>query len=347
MDGAAEARLTVIIPAYNAEAYIEDCIRSVLGQSFGALRLLVVDDGSADNTGEILCRLAAEDSRLTVLRTENRGPAMARNHALDMLENEDGYVMFMDADDRLLPSAVERAIDGAAQADVVIFGYVIENLDGSQRRYFEPEQHLTPTDMGGALTRLYKANLLNQVWGKLFRASLLREGGVRFPDYRWGEDRLFIFDCLERARRVTVLPDCGYCYVMHQGESLITKYYHKKFQVCLEADRKMGQLCQSFGVTDEGDARYMFAKSVFSCITTLFTPGCPLGAGEKRDYVRRIAENEQVRSRCRQVFGGFAVNFLCAVLQSGSVTLILAVFRMVALSGRLAPALFTSLKHRK
>lgn len=346
MDGSA-ARLTVIMPAYNAEEYIEVCARSVLGQSCRELRLVAVDDGSTDGTGDILAALAAEDSRVTVLHTANQGPAMARNRALELLDAECEYVMFMDADDCLLPGAAEYAMGAAGDADLVIFGFSIKNADGTERRYFEPEQHLSAEDIGGALLRLYKANLLNQVWGKLFRASLLREQALRFPDYRWGEDRLFIFDCLESAKSLTVLPECMYQYVMHPGESLITRYYDRKFQVCLEADSRMQELCRRFGVREEQDARYMFAKSVFSCITTLFTPGCPLSQGEKREYVRRIAESPQVRERCQRVFGGFAANFLCAVLRGGSVTLILAVFRLVALSGRLAPALFTGLKHRK
>ena len=347
MEGTAAVRLTVIMPAYNAEAYIEGCVRSVLDQSFRELELVVVDDGSTDRTGDILGALAAEDHRVTVLSAPNRGPAMARNLALERLSDRSEYVMFMDADDCLLPGAAEYAMAGADGADLVIFGFCIMNSDGSQQCYFEPEQHLNAGDIGGALTRLYKANLLNQVWGKLFRASLLRAEAVRFPDYRWGEDRLFIFDCLERTERLTVLPQCMYRYVMHPGESLITKYYDRKLQVCLEADRRMGELCRRFGVTEERDARYMFAKSVFSCITTLFTSGCPLSYGEKREYVRHIAESGQVRERCRDVFGGPAVNFLCAVVRGGSVTLILAVFRLVALSGRLTPALFTRLKHRK
>ena len=347
MNGSSVPALAVIIPAYNAEAYIENSVRSVLSQSYGELRLIVINDGSTDRSGEILARLAAEDDRLTLLSTGNAGPAVARNRAMALLDGETRYVMFMDADDELLPGAIEYAMNGAQGADLVLFGFSIKSPDGSERRYFEPEQRLDAAAMGEALPRLYKANLLNQVWGKLFSFPLIRKGGLSFPDYRWGEDRLFIFGCLERAERVAVLPECMYRYLMHPGESLITKYYDRKFQVCLEADRRVRALGEHFGVEDQRDLRYMFAKSVFSCLTTLYSPSCPLSGAEKREYARQIADSAYVRERCSRVFGGFAVNFLCAVLRSGSVTLILTVFCLVALAGRLAPGLFVKLKHRK
>ena len=342
------AALTLIMPAWNAEKYIERSVRSVLDQSFRDLRLLAVDDGSTDGTAAILKRLAEADPRLTPMSVPNGGPGRARNLALDLLDEDKKYVMFIDADDVLLPDAAEKAVAAAeAGADLVLFGFSIMAVDGSRRDYCEPARTLSREELGGALGRLYKANLLNQIWAKLFRAEHIRAGHIRFPDYRWGEDRFFVFDNLERARRVAVLQDCLYRYIMHEGESLISKYYDRKFEVCLEIDRRMEDMCRSLGVTGERDFRYMFAKSVFSCLTTLYAPSCPLTEEEKRAAVKEIASNERVRRRCRDCSGGLPVRALCAVLRSGDPALMLAAFRGVAWVGRTAPNLFTSIKHRK
>lgn len=135
---------------------------------------------------------------------------------------------------------------------------------------------------------------------------------------------------------------------LHPGESLITKYCQgTSSRICIESDNRMQSLCSHFGVTDERDFRYMFTKSIFSCITTLFSPSCPLSHREKREYVRAVIENPHVRSRCSDVFGGFSAKFLCAVIRGGSVSLNMAVFYFVALAGKLAPKLFMTLKHRK
>jgi len=342
------AQTTLIMPAYNAAAYIERSVRSVLEQSVRDLRLIVVDDGSKDDTASILSALAREDERLTPLTVPNGGPAVARNRALELLGEETEYVMFLDADDVLLPDALEYALQGAAKgAELTVFGFSIREENGQLRNYCEPEALLDQNTLGQALGRLYTANLLNQVWGKLYSARLIRENGIRFSDYRWGEDRLFVFDCLEHCGTVCVLPECKYQYIMHPGESLISKYYEKKFQVCLEIDQRAQALCRRFGVEDDAPFRYMFLKSVFSCLTTLFTPGCPLDEKGKRAAAREIIESEQVRQRARGAAGGLPVKLPAAVLRSGSPGFTLWCFRLLARSSELAPELFRRIKHRK
>ena len=340
-------RAAVIMPAYNAEKTIERTVRSILAQTMEDLMLIVVNDGSSDGTGAILERLHTEDPRVHPITVPNGGPARARNIALEVVPAGTEYLMFSDADDLLIPDALQYAIENAGDADLVLMGFSILNPDGSEAKYFEPAARYTPETIGPALGRLYKANLLNQVWGKLFKASLVLDNTLRFPDYRWGEDRLFIYGCLEHAQSVAVLPACKYQYIMYPGESLITRYYDKKLDICVESDRRMEALCERFGVSDQRDQRYMFMKSVFSCLTTLFSPRCTLTAAQKRAEIRRTVTNERVLSRSRDVFGGTAVRMLCAVIRTKNVPLNYVTFRFVARAGTLAPRLFTKLKHRK
>ena len=342
------AKITLIMPAYNAEAWLSESIRSVREQSFRDFTLLVVNDGSTDGTAALLEKLAAQDNRVRPINSPNGGPAKARNLALENLDADTEYVMFLDSDDRLLPDALDYALQGAARgAELTIFGFTIEELGGGTRDYCEPEQMLNHDTLGAALGRLYKANLLNQVWGKLYSAKLLREQQIRFPDYRWGEDRLFVFACLEHCEKICVLPDCKYRYIMHEGESLITRYYDKKFTVCLETDSRMQTLCRRFDVKDDADMRYMFLKSVFSCLTTLFSPSCPLRYSEKRAVVREIITNGKLRKRSRGAAGGLPTRVLAWVLRTGNVSLTMLCFRLVAWVGKTAPGLFMTIKHRK
>ena len=347
MPSSTAPRAAVIMPAYNAAKTIERTVRSILGQTMGDLTLIVVNDGSTDETGAILELLHKEDRRLKPITVENGGPARARNIALEAVPEGTEYLMFSDADDLLAPDALSYAIENAGDADLVLMGFSILNPDGSEAKYFEPAARYTPETIGSALGRLYKANLLNQVWGKLYRADLVLGSALRFSDYRWGEDRLFIYDCLERAKTVAVLPECKYQYIMYPGESLITRYYDKKLDICIESDRRMEDLCRRFGVTDERDFRYMFMKSVFSCLTTLFSPKCTLTRAQKRAEIRRAVCNERVQARSRDVFGGAAVKLLCAVLRTKNITLNYAVFYLLARAGTIAPRLFTMIKHRK
>ena len=337
--------VTVIIPAWNAQRFLEATLESLLGQSHRNLRILVVDDGSTDSTPAILERIHLADPRLQYWTVPNGGPAKARNFALDHLPPETDYVMFLDADDLLLEDAVAYALAGAEGAELVIFGFAIRQMDRTLLPYCEPEQLQDRSELGASLARLYKANLLNQVWAKLFSAALVRD--LRFPDYRWGEDRLFLFQALERAEKLKILPECKHRYVMHEGESLITRYYDKKFRVCCEIDARMEALCEKLGVSEQADFRYMFAKSVFSCMTTLYARSCRLTRPEKRAVVAQIVNDPRVRRRCRGCAGGLPTRLLCAVLRSRLVGLNLFVFRLVAWCGEHLPQLFTRLKHRK
>lgn len=340
--------VSLIIPAYNAEADIERAIKSVLAQTHGNLELIVIDDGSTDGTADAARRAFGGDERARLVSIENVGPAKARNLGIEETAECADYVMFVDADDYIAPDTVEYALTGAERgAELVIMGFTIANPDGTHRDYFEPEAVLDAATLGEALPRLYTANMLNQVWAKLFSAQMLRRNRLRFPDYRWGEDRLFIFDCLECAERVAVLPECRYFYMMHAGESLISRYYDKKPEVCYLADARMQQLCSRFGTENDAGCRYMFVKSVFSCMTNLFSPSCTLDYRGKRAYVRDILQNAQVQSRSRGAFGGAAVKIMCGVMHTRLVWLNLFMFRTVAFVGRVTPKLFIALKHKK
>ncbi len=348
METAKSFKVSVIMPAWNSEKYIERSVKSILSQTHRDLELIVVDDGSTDRTGSILRRLAHDDPRLRCIRTENHGPAEARNTGLAELSEDSSYVTFIDADDELLPDALEYALESAdSGADLILMGFSIVEADGRERDYNEFDCLVRPQDMKSAFPRLYKANLLNQVWAKLYSTRLIRENSIRFRDYLWGEDRLFVFDCLERCSLIAVRNECKYRYIMHAGESLISRFYPKKFSVCLEADIRVQELCRRYGISDDPDLRYMFAKSVFSCITTLFTPSCTLSDEGRMIYIREIQSNPRVQQRCRDTAGGAAPNILCRILRKEKPRTVLNAFRAVALVGDKAPDLFIKIKHRK
>lgn len=342
------AKLSVIMPAYNAAEYISHSVRSVLGQSFEDLELIVVNDGSKDNTAEVLEAIGREDARLRLFSVPNGGPAKARNIGIEAAAEDSEYMMFIDSDDRLVLDAAEYAISGMENgADIVALGFSIVSADGSRRSYGEADCLITREELPKHFTRLYKANILNQVWAKLFRTSLIRDGGLRFQDYRWGEDRLFIFDALEKAELIRVLPESKYDYIMQPGESLITRFLNKKPEICALIDRRAVKLAGECGSEDGEWLRGMFAKSVFSCFTNLFAPSCPLDLKGRRDYVASVCGDEYVRSRLKGAGGGAAVKILSAVVLSGLPGLNLFVFRMTALASKLAPKLFMALKHKK
>ena len=181
--------VTVIMPAYNAAAYIEEAIRSVMNQTYGAWRLLVLDDGSSDDTTTIVQRLAAEDTRITLsCNTQNCGAARTRNRGLDLCT--DGYVAFLDSDDRWHPEKLAAQVNLAQQsgAEIIYTSYAIIDCNGKPCRspYIVPEH----TDFDAML----KENVIG-CSAVLLSPSAARK--YRFPIGFYHEDYCLWLDMLQ------------------------------------------------------------------------------------------------------------------------------------------------------
>ena len=185
--------VSVIMPAYNAAAYIEEAIRSVTAQTYGAWRLLVLDDGSTDRTVEIVQRLAAQDPRIVLLRNpQNLGAARTRNRGLELCD--EGYVAFLDSDDRWHPEKLATQISLAQEtdADIVYTSYAIIDTNGNPCRqpYVVPEH----TDFD----RMLKENVIG-CSAVLLSPRAARE--YRFPLGFYHEDYCLWLDMLRNGCR--------------------------------------------------------------------------------------------------------------------------------------------------
>lgn len=213
----------VILPVYNAEAYLGDSLQSVVGQSFVNWRLLAVDDGSTDRTREILYQWSRQDPRIQVITKTNAGPGAARNLALGHVSAP--WVCFLDGDDLLHPDYLKRLLELALDrgADLALGG-AISFHDGTGMPTFEGTGLLAlpialDTQTFSVLTpdfrrRFFAVGLAN--WGKLYRADLIRD--LRFSENRGGfEDKPFVIGALHRARAIAYTRQPLYYYRIRKG----------------------------------------------------------------------------------------------------------------------------------
>ena len=124
------SKISVVIPCYNVEPYLERCVSSVIGQTYPELEIILVDDGSTDATGELCDKLSKTDARIKVIHKENGGLSDARNAGIDVAEGE--FYSFVDGDDYLEPDAYEMMTKEMKSGDVslVSAGIVVENING-------------------------------------------------------------------------------------------------------------------------------------------------------------------------------------------------------------------------
>ncbi|MBE6950595.1 MAG: glycosyltransferase [Ruminococcaceae bacterium] len=182
-------KYSVIIPVYNAAQTLPRCLDSLAQQSYPDAELLLIDDGSTDDSGAICRAYAARDPRIVLLHKENGGVSTARNLGLDRARGE--YVLFVDSDDHVEPGYFDRldALDPDGLYDYLLFSY--RRSDGTCFR-LKPFASLDPAEYGARLARAYYRKWINVPWNKRYRRSILQEHHLRFhPELTIAEDALF------------------------------------------------------------------------------------------------------------------------------------------------------------
>lgn len=339
--------ISLIIPAYNSQRQIENCIASILAQTYQDFEVLIINDGSTDNTANIINQLSKKDNRIKLINIDNSGPAKAREIGILSTSINSDYIFFCDADDELCHDALEKAINASNGSDLTILGYTLVNTDGSTNNFYEPDGCYSIDTFGQVFSNLYKANLLNQVWGKLYKTSFIKNNSISFPNYRWGEDRFFIFDCLEYASQITVSSSCVYLYNIQPSDSLISNFFENKPLICKEIDIRVENLRHKYMISDDNAFKYMFAKSIFSCMANMFTSSCNLSFKEKKEYTRKILTDNYIIDRITDVNGNLYIKLISKIMLSKYILLNIFIAKFASVSSKVLPKLFEKIKHKK
>ena len=236
--------VSIIIPVYKAEHYLDACMRSVVGQSCTDLEILLVDDGSPDRSPEMCDAWAARDPRVRVLHRKNGGAASARNAGLDAATGD--FIFFADADDLLEPDAIEYLVKAEQQygTDLVIGNMLY--VDAENHPMAEPD-FTGFTDTVRTVDEVWEHYfaLDNRkvyyvvVWNKLYKRAMFDT--LRFRDGKRYEDQFFMLDVLRRCQTVACLGYQGYRYVQHSGSTMavagVARNYLERPEYLLEWSR--------------------------------------------------------------------------------------------------------------
>lgn len=277
--------ISVIIPIYNVEKYIERCLASVQAQSFTGFEVLMVDDGSPDRSAELAEKYTA-DSRFKLIRQKNGGLGAARNTALAWAQGE--YVAFVDSDDAVTADYLKKLYTAAEKnrADVVMCGYMLcdENGDHTRKKILikRPDVY-TGEEIMNDLLRDVSVKCF--VWNKLWKRSLFTDNGILFPTGLF-EDTYTVPLLIYAAERVAVIKDSTYIYT-RRGDSITGRIDGNCVRDCLAARARIREMLLS---TPEADI-YKFSL-LFQRIMTLFTTASWLVIGAVRTRsVSRVGEN--------------------------------------------------------
>ncbi|WP_067149387.1 glycosyltransferase family 2 protein [Pseudotamlana agarivorans] len=226
--------VSIIIPVYNCETYLADCLKSLISQTLKNMEFIFVNDGSRDKSEEIIQKFAKEDNRIQLINQPNQGVSVARNNGIQHAEGE--YIGFVDGDDYVEPEMFNTLYLEAKQnnLDILISNFLIEGNQGTTRKASPfPNDVIYQKDFikSQIVPYFLEKDDLNTCWNKLYTSKLIKSNNVTFPiGMTNGEDSFFNIQSFNNANLVKFINYYGYHYREVEGSAtrdLISKDYFK------------------------------------------------------------------------------------------------------------------------
>lgn len=271
--------VSILVPVYNVEAYLSQCIDSILAQTYKNLQVVLVNDGSTDGSLEVCQTYAEKDARVETHHKENSGVADTRNFLLDKVKGD--YILFVDSDDWIELDMVENllSISRKNNADIVNCGNVINDISCDKSttgvKFLNQQEAI--------VLFLEHRELRGALWNKLFKTSILHN--VKFCcGISLGEDALFCWDILQHVKCVAMTKQEYYHYRMLDDSLTHSAFGPKKFS----AYRVWSRICED---TDKHWPQFSdVAKSRFCIEMTLLLRDAAKTGYEKNDFVLKLQE---------------------------------------------------------
>lgn len=225
------AEVSIIVPVYQVEKYIRQCIDSILAQTFTDFELILVDDGSKDRSGQICDEYVRMDNRVRVIHKENGGLSDARNRGMDQAVGS--YFLFVDSDDYIASTMVECLYEKVVKekADIAVCNYLYYFENDREKNF---STNVKPEIFSGTEIFYNRKNERNYgiwtvAWNKIYKTETI--GNVRFRLGKYHEDEFWANDIYQMNIKVVTIPECLYYYRQHDESTMKQKSIQKNFDV--------------------------------------------------------------------------------------------------------------------
>ena len=288
--------LSIIVPVYRAEKFLDKCVESILSQTLQDLELILVDDGSPDNSLKLCHQWKGKDNRVRVIHQENAGVSAARNRGLEIARGK--YVGFVDSDDFVDPDMYRRMLEEARSADVVMCDFLTVYADGRKEQdtiSLLPEScTLAHKDFYPELLREFAQSACRC----LYRRSLIEDHEIRFPEgLLFSEDRVFNFYAMGFSDRVRYLKEPLYGRFVNLESCVNT--FHPDYAVHGKHAADLTRKALAEVWEDDPDFQTAFlqqyAGTFFGSLNQLRQKHCPLSFLNRMKKIREICHNSDFR----------------------------------------------------
>ena len=253
--------ISVVVPCYNVEKYLEKCVKSIVDQTYTNLEIILVDDGAKDGTPELCDKLALTDSRIKVVHKLNGGLSDARNAGITVASGE--YITFFDSDDWLEPDTIKNAYEKmiSDNYDLVVWGYVADFVDDSENILNSRKCMVSGICENGdavVLPRKGTLGLCGYAWNKLYKTDIIKDNNLLFEKgISLVEDILFnsLYFC--RCEKIAFIDYIGNHYIQRGRVTLGTKRYENVFELKLMGCTARENILRHFGIDEKVIASVM------------------------------------------------------------------------------------------
>lgn len=293
-------KISIIVPVYNTELYLENCINSILNQTYENLEIILVNDGSKDKSGLICDKYAKIDNRIIVIHKENGGVSSARNVGINLSTGD--YIVFIDSDDWVECNMIKTLVKIIEKNDydVIMFGAYIEDLEHQRVDEFrvKTEDYKDKNEIMSIIPELIREEKINSLWTKIYKASIIQEKNIRFnEELSIAEDGLFNYEIFKHIKSFCTINNLLYHYMIRNVISLTKRYNPSKYEMLLFVNDYLHSNINKgfFNSNVLSAAQYIRVKNIYSCLLDMFNKKYLLTLNEKKMYIRRITLKQDIK----------------------------------------------------
>ncbi len=294
-----ENKVSIIVPIYNVENFLEKSINSLINQTYYDIEIILIDDGSTDRSSKIIDEYAIKDSRIIAIHKKNTGVSDTRNVGLSKVSGK--YITFIDADDYVEKDYIEevmKVLKKYKNLDLVNVGFFSETIKESTEIFYDEKLYETRERFLDDFINLWDHSMLYNIWNKIYLKSIIEDNNIKFKNQYFGEDIEFNKEYFKYVNRVYNIRKCYYHYIRERKGAATNKYNSDIFEIRLKEYSEFNRYFEEMGIKKEDYIEFSsrrYIERTFGCVQNVFIKDCKKNFKEKYKYIESIIKNEVTR----------------------------------------------------
>lgn len=291
-----EKRYSIIIPVYNCQDYVGRCIESILNQNYNNYEIILINDGSSDNSGIICDEYAKNNRRIKIIHKKNEGVSAARNDGINHANGK--YICFLDCDDYIdkgFFTTADKIIEKHKDVELINFGFYseVENSNfeilSMDKINYKEKYYTSHEKIKKDFVNLWDSTMLYNIWNKIYSARIIKENKITFPGYNWGEDVAFNRLYLNKIEKIYNSKKLFYHYIRERKGAATKNYKQEFFNIRKKEFVEFNEYFEEWGISKNKYYEYScrrYIERVLGCIENVYC--------SNMNFINRYKEVKQI-----------------------------------------------------